>query len=67
VLTEQRPRMQSRPMVVPLELGDVAIITTAERPFKGTQGYYRVNIRHAISRVRRGERIGVELSFHDAF
>jgi hypothetical protein len=66
VMTEQRPRMQSRPMVLPLELGDAAIISTAERPFKGSKGYYRVNLKHAISRVRRGERIGVELSFHDA-
>ncbi|MDE2366393.1 MAG: 2OG-Fe(II) oxygenase, partial [Betaproteobacteria bacterium] len=66
VMTEQRPRMQSRPMVLPLKLGDAAIIATAERPFKGTKGYYRVNLKHAISRVRRGERIGVELTFHDA-
>ncbi|WP_395065354.1 2OG-Fe(II) oxygenase [Paraburkholderia silvatlantica] len=66
VLTEQRPRMQSRPAVVPLGLGDAAIIATAQRPFKGSSGYYRVNLRHAISRVRSGERIGVELSFHDA-
>ncbi|WP_321908144.1 MULTISPECIES: 2OG-Fe(II) oxygenase [unclassified Paraburkholderia] len=66
VLTEQRPRMQSRPTVVPLGLGDAAIIATAQRPFKGSSGYYRVNLRHAISRVRSGERIGFELSFHDA-
>lgn len=66
VLTEQRPRMQSRPMVLPLGVGDAAIFSTAERPFKGAKGHYRVNIRHAISRVRTGERIGVELSFHDA-
>ncbi|HEY4804146.1 MAG TPA: 2OG-Fe(II) oxygenase [Paraburkholderia sp.] len=66
VMTEQRPRMQSRPMVVPLGLGDAAIITTAQRPFKGSSGYYRVNLRHAVSRVRGGERIGMELSFHDA-
>ena len=66
VMTEQRPRMQSRPMVLPLQLGDLAIIATAERPFKGTKGYYRVNLKHAISRVREGERIGLELSFHDA-
>lgn len=66
VMTEQRPRMQSRPMVLPLSLGDVAIIATAERPFRGTRGYYRVNLKHAISRVRKGERIGLELSFHDA-
>ncbi len=66
VMTEQRPRMQSRPSVLPLKLGDAAIIATAERPFKGTKGYYRVNLKHAISRVRQGERIGLELSFHDA-
>jgi hypothetical protein len=40
LMTEQRPRMQSRPMVLPLKLGDAAIITTSERPFKGTKGYY---------------------------
>lgn len=66
VMTEQRPRMQSRPLVLPLKLGDAAIIATAERPFKGTKGYYRVKLKHAISRVRKGERIGLELSFHDA-
>jgi hypothetical protein len=66
VMTEQRPRMQSRPMVLPLRLGDAAIITTSERPFKGTKGHYRVNLKHAISRVRRGQRIGMELTFHDA-
>ncbi|KGX05586.1 oxygenase, catalysing oxidative methylation of damaged DNA family protein [Burkholderia pseudomallei] len=65
VMTEQRPRMQSRPMVLPLKLGDMAIIATAERPFKGTKGYYRVNLKHAISRVRMGKRIGLELSFHN--
>jgi hypothetical protein len=66
VMTEQRPRMQSRPMVLPLKLGDMAIITTAQRPLRGTKGYYRVNLKHAISRVRSGERIGMEMSFHDA-
>ncbi|NGM86843.1 2OG-Fe(II) oxygenase [Parapusillimonas sp. SGNA-6] len=66
VMTEQRPRMQSRPMVVPLKLGDMAIITTSQRPLKGTKGYYRANLKHAISRVRSGERVGMELSFHDA-
>lgn len=66
VMTEQRPRMQSRPVVLPLRFGDVAIIATAQRPFKGTKGHYRVNLKHAISRVRKGVRIGVELSFHDA-
>lgn len=66
VTTEQRPRMQSRPSVLPLALGDMAIIATAARPFQGARGAYRVNLKHAISRVRRGERIGLELSFHDA-
>lgn len=66
VMTEQRPRMQSRPMVLPLKLGDAAIITTAQRPCKGSKGYYRVNLKHAISRVRGGERVGLELWFHDA-
>ena len=66
VMTEQRPRMQSRPMVLPLRLGDAAVVTTSVRPFKGTRGYYRVNLKHAISRIRQGERVGVELSFHDA-
>ena len=66
VMTEQRPRMQSRPMVLPLGLGDAAIIGTAERPFKGTRGHYRVNLKHAVSRVRSGERVGLELTFHDA-
>lgn len=66
VMTEQRPRMQSRPMVLPLNLGDAAIIATAQRPIKGTKGYYPGNLRHAISRVRKGVRIGVELTLHDA-
>lgn len=66
LMTEQRPRMQSRPLVLPLQLGDAAIIATAERPFKGAKGFYRVNLKHAIGRVRRGERIGLELTFHNA-
>lgn len=61
VMTEQRPRMQSRPMVLPLAIGDVALIATAHRPFKGSKGYYRVNMKHAISRVRSGKRMGLEL------
>lgn len=66
VMTEQRPRMQSRPMVLPLQRGDAAVIATAQRPLKGGKGYYRVNLKHAVSRVRSGQRIGLELSFHDA-
>ena len=60
VMVEQRPRMQSRPMVLPLKRGDVAIIATAQRPFDGGRGPYRVTLKHAISRVRGGERIGFE-------
>jgi hypothetical protein len=66
VMTEQRPRMQSRPIVLPLRKGDMAVIATAQRPHKGTKGYYRVNLKHAISLVRSGERIGLDLVLHDA-
>ena len=66
VLTEQRPRMQSRPIVVPLQRGDAALIAVAQRPRKGTRGSYRVNLKHAIARVRSGERNGIELLFHHA-
>ncbi|HET7673943.1 MAG TPA: 2OG-Fe(II) oxygenase [Gammaproteobacteria bacterium] len=65
VMTEQRPRMQSRPIVLPLRQGDAAIIPVAHRPCKGSNGHYRVRLKHAISRVRSGERIDVELLFHD--
>ncbi|MBB3260666.1 hypothetical protein F4827_005706 [Paraburkholderia bannensis] len=64
VMTEQRPRMQSRPMVVPLQYGDIAIIASAQRPVQGAHGYYRGHLKHAISRVRSGERIGLEWVFH---
>jgi len=60
VMVEQRPRMQSRPIVLPLKRGDVAIIPTGPRPFKGSEGHYRVTMKHAISRVRSGERFGLE-------
>jgi hypothetical protein len=65
VMVEQRPRMQSRPIVLSLRQGDVAIIPVADRPCKGSNGHYRVRLKHAISRVRGGERIGAELLFHD--
>ena len=63
VMVEQRPRMQSRPIVVPLKKGDVAVIAGAQRPQRGSQGYYRVKLKHAISRIRSGERVGMELLF----
>ena len=66
VMTEQRPRMQSRPMVLPLRKGDLAVIASAHRPHRGTKGWYRVNLKHAISRVRSGERTGLELLLHHA-
>ncbi|WP_390368856.1 2OG-Fe(II) oxygenase [Variovorax dokdonensis] len=63
ILTEQRPRMQSRPAVIPLQFGDAAVICANQRPVQGRSGIYRVTVRHAISRVLRGSRIGLELSF----
>jgi hypothetical protein len=66
VLTEQRPRMQSRAEVVPLRQGDAAIFAVRERPVKGTRGFYRVNLRHGVSRVRSGRRYTTGIIFHDA-
>ena len=66
VMTEQRPRMQSRPLVLPLCKGDLAVIATAHRPHRGAKGFYRVNLKHAIGRVRSGERMGLELLLHHA-
>lgn len=66
VLTEQRPRMQSRPIVLPLRRGDVAVIPVAHRPVRGAKGFYRVNLKHAVSRVRSGQRMGLDILFHDA-
>ena len=64
VMTEQRPRMQSRPMVVRLASGDAVISTESYRPFKGRKGFYRVNFKHAVSRVRTGQRVTLELRFN---
>ncbi|MEX0297519.1 MAG: 2OG-Fe(II) oxygenase, partial [Kordiimonas sp.] len=66
VLTEQRPRMQSKVEVVPLRKGDLVVFPVNERPVKGKRGYYRVKIRHGVSRVRRGERHVSGIIFHDA-
>ncbi len=66
VMTEQRPRMQSRPMVLPMGLGDAAVIATSHRPVQGAQGVYRVTARQAISRVRSGEHVTLSLMLHDA-
>jgi hypothetical protein len=66
VLTEQRPRMQSRAEVVPLQQGDAAVFPVRERPVRGTRGIYRVNMRHGVSRLRSGRRHTLGLIFHDA-
>jgi hypothetical protein len=66
VLTEQRPRMQSRPEVVPLMQGDAVAFAVHFRPVQGTRGFYRVNLRHGVSRLRSGHRHTVGVIFHDA-
>ena len=66
VMSEQRPRMQTRPMVLPLQQGDAAIIAVRHRPVRGSRGFYRVNLRHGVSRVRSGERYTAGIIFHDA-
>jgi uncharacterized protein len=66
VMTEQRPRMQSRAEVVPLGQGDAVVFTVRSRPVQGTRGVYRVNLRHGVSRIRSGHRHTVGIIFHDA-
>jgi hypothetical protein len=66
VMTEQRPRMQSRAVVVPLRQGDAVVFAVHQRPVQGTRGAYRVNLRHGVSRVRSGHRHTIGIIFHDA-
>jgi hypothetical protein len=66
VLTEQRPRMQSRVEVVPLRQGDAVVFAVNERPVHGTRGTYRVKMRHGVSRLHSGHRHTLGLIFHDA-
>ncbi len=66
VLTEQRPRMQSRVEVAPLAQGDALIFAVAQRPMRGARGTYRVAMRHGVSRIRTGRRHTLGLIFHDA-
>ena len=66
VLTEQRPRMQSRVDVVPLRQGDAVIFAVHHRPVRGTRGTYRVNLRHGVSRIRSGRRHTLGIILHDA-
>ncbi|MGH7040844.1 MAG: 2OG-Fe(II) oxygenase [Acetobacteraceae bacterium] len=66
VLTEQRPRMQSRPSVVPLRQGDAVVFAVNQRPVRGTRGFYRTVLRHGVSRLRSGRRYTLGVIFHDA-
>jgi hypothetical protein len=66
VLTEQRPRVQSRPEVVPLCLGDAVAFAVHHRPVQGKRGVYRVNMRHGVSRLLSGRRHTLGIIFHDA-
>jgi hypothetical protein len=66
VLTEQRPRMQSRAEVVSLAQGDAVVFAVHHRPVQGTRGTYRVNMRHGVSRIRSGRRHTLGVIFHDA-
>lgn len=66
VLTEQRPRMQSRPEVVPLRQGDGVVFAVHHRPVQGARGVYRVFLRHGVSRLRTGRRCTLGVIFHDA-
>jgi hypothetical protein len=66
VVTEQRPRMQSRAEVVPLQQGDAVVFAVQHRPVQGARGVYRVNLRHGVSRVRSGHRHALGIIFHDA-
>jgi uncharacterized protein len=66
VMTEQRPRMQSRPMVVPLQKGDGVVFAVNHRPVQGKKSVYRVNMRHGVSRLGSGSRYTLGIIFHDA-
>jgi hypothetical protein len=66
VLTEQRPRMQSRAEVVPLQQGDAVAFAVHNRPVQGTKGNYMVKLRHGVSRIRSGQRNTIGIIFHDA-
>ncbi len=66
VLTEQRPRMQSRAEVVPLKRGDAVVFAVHHRPVQGTRGTYRVTMRHGVSALRSGHRQTAGIIFHDA-
>jgi uncharacterized protein len=66
LLVEQRPRMQSKAMVMALRAGDAAVFASSLRPARGKRGFYRVGMRHGVSEIRSGERITLGIVFHDA-
>jgi hypothetical protein len=66
VMTEQRPRMQTRAMVLPLKKGDAAIFAVSSRPMKGVRGNYQVKLNHGVSKLHSGKRHTVGVIFHDA-
>jgi hypothetical protein len=66
ILSEQRPRMQTRAEVVPLTQGDAVIFPVRQRPAQGARGAYRVTMRHGVSRIRSGHRQTLGVIFHDA-
>ena len=66
ILVEQQPRAQSKAEVVRAERGQIVIFTTRNRPVKGSRGYYRTNIRHGVSRLRRGTRFTLGIIYHDS-
>ena len=66
VLTEQRPRMQTRPAVVPLAKGNAVVFAVNSRPVQGTRGPYHVKLRHGVSKLRSGHRHTLGIIFHDA-
>lgn len=66
VMTEQRPRMQTRAMVLPLAKGDAAVFAVNSRPMKGVRGDYQVKLSHGVSKLRSGKRRTVGIIFHDA-
>ena len=66
ILTEQRPRMQSRASVAPLGKGDAVVFAVNSRPHRGSRGDYRVKLRHGVSTVRSGKRHTLGIIFHDA-
>jgi hypothetical protein len=66
VMTEQRPRMQSRAMVLPLKKGDAAVFAVSSRPMKGTRGDHQVKLNHGVSKITSGKRRTLGIIFHDA-